>query len=124
MLGGTCTLIGTSTNVAASGYLREPVCAVLHVRVPAGRGHGLRGGHPLHGAGGHRLLPERSEAYEPEYSIREYLSEVVVTPGSPLAGQAMRDTHLAQMGLQVRAVQRGDRRLYPEPYVQLQEGTC
>lgn len=123
MLGGTCTLIGTSTNVAASGYLQEsglppismfeflPVGAVVCV------------------AGilymvliGHRLLPERSVVTETEYSIREYLSEVVVTPGSPLAGQAIRDTQLASMGLQVRAIQRGTRRLYPDPYVQLQEG--
>lgn len=123
MLGGTCTLIGTSTNVAASGFIAEsgltPITMFEFLPV----------GITVCVAGilymvvlGHRLLPERTEASEPEYSIREYLSEVVVTPGSPLAGQAIRDTHLAQMGLQVRAIQRGERRIYPDPYVQLEEG--
>jgi di/tricarboxylate transporter len=123
MLGGTCTLIGTSTNVAASGYVKE------HGLLPFSMFEFLPVGLAACGLGilymvllGHRLLPERSEASEPEYSIREYLSEVVVTPGSPLAGQAIRDTHLAQMGLQVRAIQRGAQRLYPDPYVQLEEG--
>ncbi len=123
MLGGTCTLIGTSTNVAASGFLKE------YGLVPFSMFEFLPVGATVCVAGilymvllGHRLLPERTEATEPGYSIREYLSEVVVTPGSPLAGQAIRDTHLAQMGLQVRAIQRGERRLYPDPYVQLQEG--
>ncbi|HYU33444.1 MAG TPA: SLC13 family permease [Thermoanaerobaculia bacterium] len=123
MLGGTCTLIGTSTNVAASGYVK------VYGLAPFSMFEFLPVGLTVCVAGilymvllGHRLLPERTEASEPEYSIREYLSEVVVTSGSPLAGQAIRDTHLAQMGLQVRAIQRGERRLYPDPYVQLQEG--
>jgi di/tricarboxylate transporter len=124
MLGGTCTLIGTSTNVAASGFLRaagyEPfsmfeflpvgavvcVMGILYVMLI-----------------GHRLLPDTREAgYEEQYSIREYLSEVVVTAGSPLAGQALRDSRLGQMGLQVRAVLRGGRRLDAEPALTLEEG--
>jgi di/tricarboxylate transporter len=123
MLGGTCTLIGTSTNVAASGYVKEyglPPFSMFEF-LPVGLAVCVAGVLYMVLVG-HRLLPERTEASEPEYSIREYLSEVVVTPGSPLAGQAIRDTHLAQMGLQVRAIQRGERRLYPDPYVQLQEG--
>src|SRR5215210_1894806 len=123
MLGGTCTLIGTSTNVAASAYVKEFGLA------PYSMFEFLPVGVTVCVVGilymvlvGHRLLPERSETTEPEYSIREYLSEVVVTHGSPLAGRAIRDTQLAQMGLQVRAIQRGDRRLYPDPYVQLEEG--
>jgi di/tricarboxylate transporter len=123
MLGGTCTLIGTSTNVAASGYLKTYGLAPFSMFefLPVGVVACVVGILYMVLAG-HRLLPERSEASEPEYSIREYLSEVVVTHGSPLAGQAIRDTQLAQMGLQVRAIQRGARRLYPDPYVQLQEG--
>ncbi len=123
MLGGTCTLIGTSTNVAASAYVKA------HGLAPFTMFEFLPAGLAICAVGilymvlvGHRFLPERTEASEPEYSLREYLSEVVVTAGSPLAGQAIRDTQLARMGLQVRAIQRGDRRLYPDPYVQLQEG--
>ena len=123
MLGGTCTLIGTSTNVAASVYVRE------HGLQPFSMFEFLPVGATVCVAGilymvlvGHRLLPDRSEATETEFSMREYLSEVEVTPRSPLAGQAIRDTQLAQMGLQVRAIQRGPQRLYPDPYVQLREG--
>ncbi|HEX6861941.1 MAG TPA: SLC13 family permease, partial [Thermoanaerobaculia bacterium] len=71
---------------------------------------------------GHRLLPDtREEGYEEQYSIREFLSEVVVTRGSPLAGVALRDSRLGQMGLQVRAVLRGSRRMDPEPALRLEE---
>jgi di/tricarboxylate transporter len=123
MLGGTCTLIGTSTNVAASGYVASaglepfsmfeflPVGAVVCV---AGILYMV--------LAGHRLLPDtREEGYEEQYSIREFLSEVVVTRGSPLAGQALRDSRLGQMGLQVRAVLRGSRRMDPEPGLRLEE---
>jgi di/tricarboxylate transporter len=54
--------------------------------------------------------------------MREYLSEVVITPGSPIAGRSLRDSALAQMGLQVRAIHRGERRIFPEPDTQLEEG--
>lgn len=124
MLGGTCTLIGTSTNVAASAFLKSanlepfsmfeflPVGAVVCVM---GTAYVM--------LVGHRLLPETREAgYEEQYSIREYLSEVIVTPGSPLAGQALRDSRLGQMGLQVRAVLRGGRRMDAEPALTLEEG--
>jgi di/tricarboxylate transporter len=46
----------------------------------------------------------------------------VVTQGSPLAGVALRDSRLGQMGLQVRAVLRGSRRMDPEPALRLEEG--
>lgn len=123
MLGGTCTLIGTSTNVAASGYVKS---AGL---VPFSMFEFLPVGVTICIAGilymtfvGHRLLPQTREA-EPGVDImREFLSEVVVTPGSPLAGRELRNAPLAQMGLQVRAVLRGDRRLEAEPHVTLEEG--
>lgn len=123
MLGGTCTLIGTSTNVAASAYIKEHglVPFSMFEFLPVGLAVGLVGLLYMVLVG-HRLLPESSATADEEYSLREYLSEVVVTPGSLLAGQAIRDTQLAQMGLQVRAIQRGDLRLYPDPYVELREG--
>ena len=123
MLGGTCTLIGTSTNVAASGYVQsaglEPFS--MFEFLPAGAVVGIAG--ILYMAFlGHRFLPQTRETGDTEESIREFLSEVLVTPGSPLAGQILRDSRLAQMGLQVRAILRGERRIYAEPHVQLEEG--
>ena len=123
MLGGTCTLIGTSTNVAASGYVKaaglEPFS--MFEFLPVGVAVCVAGILYMTFVG-HRLLPETREADYSEAAMREFLSEVVVTPGSPLAGQELRDAPLAQMGLQVRAVLRGDRRLEAEPHVMLQEG--
>lgn len=123
MLGGTCTLIGTSTNVAASGYVASTGMAPFSMFefLPVGLAVCVVGILYLVLAG-HRLLPDtREEGYEEQYSIREFLSEVVVTPGSPLAGQALRDSRLGQMGLQVRAVLRGSRRMDPEPALRLEE---
>ena len=124
MLGGTCTLIGTSTNVAASGYVASAGLAPFSMFefLPLGAAVCVMGILYMIVAG-HRLLPETREAgYEEQYSIREFLSEVVVTPGSPLAGQALRDSRLGTMGLQVRGILRGGRRIDPEPSLPLAEG--
>lgn len=123
MLGGTCTLIGTSTNVAGSGYVKaaglEPFS--MFEFLPVGAAVAVAGILFMTFVG-HRLLPQTREADYAEAAMREFLSEVVITPGSPLAGQELRSAPLAQMGLQVRAVLRGDRRLEAEPHVTLQEG--
>ncbi len=123
MLGGTCTLIGTSTNVAGSGYVKaaglEPFS--MFEFLPVGAAVAVAGILFITFVG-HRLLPQTREADYSEAAMREYLSEVVVTPGSPLAGQELRGAPLAQMGLQVRAVLRGNRRLEAEPHVRLEEG--
>lgn len=124
MLGGTCTLIGTSTNVAASGYVQTTGLTPFSMFefLPVGFAAALAGILYMVFLG-HRFLPQTREGAEEEgEGIREFLSEVVVTSGSPLAGKALRDSNLAQMGLQVRAVLRGERRIYAEPYVQLEEG--
>lgn len=125
MLGGTGTLIGTSTNVAASGFIASSGLAPFSIFefLPIGLA-ACAVGTLYMVVSGHRLLPDTREegGYEEEYSIRQFLSEVVVTPGSSLAGQALRDSRLGQMGLQVRAVLRGSRRVDPEPSLRLEEG--
>ncbi len=124
MLGGTCTLIGTSTNVAASGYVRasglEPF--TMFEFLPVGLAVSVVGFLYMVFVG-HRLLPGTREAgFEEQYAIREFLSEVVVTPGSALAGQELRDSRLGEMGLHVRAILRDGRRLDAEPSLALAEG--
>lgn len=124
MLGGTCTLIGTSTNVAASGYVRtaglEPFS--MFEFLPAGLLIAVLGIAYM-ALVGHRLLPDTPEASLAEdFAVREYLAEVVITPGSPLAGREIRDTRLSQMDLNVRAIQRREQRIYPEAHTRLEEG--
>ena len=58
-----------------------------------------------------------------EYAIREYLSEVVVTPGSPLAGQALRDSRPGADGpAGARDPARRAGGSTPSPHVRLEEG--
>jgi di/tricarboxylate transporter len=124
ILGGTCTLIGTSTNVAASGYLLETGLApfTLFEFLPVGLLMAAAGTGFLF-LFAHRLLPDHREgSYTEEYEIKEYLSEIVVPPGSPLAGKAIRDAGLAALDLTVLSILRGGVRLYPDPDRRLAEG--
>jgi di/tricarboxylate transporter len=124
ILGGTCTLIGTSTNVAASGYLLETGLRpfTLFEFLPVGLTM-VAAGTVFLFLFAHRLLPDHREAsYTEEYEINEYLSEIVVPPGSPLAGKAIRDAGLAALGLTVLSILRGGVRLYPDPDRRLAEG--
>lgn len=115
MLGGTCTLIGTSTNVAASGAMKSAGLAPLSMfeLAPVGVAVVLTGLAYLVLVS-QRLLPQtRTEELEEE-SIRAYLTEVVITEGSQLTAKPLRESRLTEMGLAVRAILRGDRRIEPD----------
>jgi di/tricarboxylate transporter len=125
MMGGTCTLLASSTTIAASGYLRGMGLA------PIGLFEFLPVGLAIVTTGilftvfvGARLLPKSAgdASLTDEYGIREYLTEVVVTEGSPLAGQPIRDLRLGAMGLTVLAVHRGAESIQPGPGTTLAVG--
>jgi di/tricarboxylate transporter len=124
MMGGTCTLLASSTTIAASGYM-----ASAGLR-PIGLFEFLPFGLAVIGTGilymvaiGARFLPRRAEgSLTDSYQVREYLSEVMVTGRSPLAGRTMRELRLSAMGLTVLAIHRGDQTLYPGPGVSLEAG--
>ncbi len=124
MMGGTCTLLASSTTIAASGYMRSVGLE------PIGLFEFLPVGLVVVGTGilftllvGTRLLPQGGDAsLTDEYGIREYLTEVVVTAGSPLAGRQIRGLGLGSMGLTVLAVHRGAETLYPSADTILLEG--
>ncbi|HXO40984.1 MAG TPA: SLC13 family permease [Thermoanaerobaculia bacterium] len=124
MMGGTCTLLASSTTIAASGYM-----ASAGLR-PIGLFEFLPFGLAVIGTGilymvaiGARFLPRRAEgSLTDNYQVREYLSEVMVTGRSPLAGRTMRELRLTAMGLTVLAIHRGDQTLYPGPGVSLEAG--
>jgi di/tricarboxylate transporter len=88
ILGGTCTLIGTSTNIAVSGYIERS-----HLK-PLGLFEITPIGLVILGVGitymmliGRRLLPDHLDEDPVQFAMREYLSELVVLANSPLIGQ-------------------------------------
>ena len=124
MLGGTCTLIGTSTNLAASGMILkmglEPFSLFEFVQI----GLVLVVVGTLYMAFlGHRLLPRTAPAtLTEEYRIKEYLTEVIVPEESALAGESLEQVPLLDRGVTVLSIQRGERRIYPGPQRRLRKG--
>jgi di/tricarboxylate transporter len=124
MMGGTCTLLASSTTIAASGYL-----ATAGMR-PIGLFEFLPVGLAVVGTGilymvlvGVRFLPQREEgSLTDSYNVREYLSEVMVTGAWPFADRSVRDLRLSDMGLTVLAIHRGNQTLYPGSGVSLAIG--
>lgn len=111
ILGGTCTLIGTSTNLAVSGaitrYGMQPfsMFELTWVGVPI-----VLVGMLYMLLIGLRLLPRRGgeDSLAEQYHIREYLSEVIVTEASPLVGKTLKDANLSNdLDLTVVGIVRG-----------------
>lgn len=99
ILGGTVTLIGTSTNLVISSRLPEyglqpltlfevtPVGLVLTI---VGMAYIL--------TIGNRLIPERHKGRDltVDYKMRDYLAELLVLPESDLVGKQVREANLGE----------------------------
>lgn len=123
ILGGTVTIIGTSTNIVVSGAL--PATG----EAPLGFFELAWVGLPTALVGllylffiAPRLLPARDVALED--SLRAYLADLTVAPGSPLAGQTLAETALGRdHGLTVVAIRRGEETIYaPGAAFRVQQG--
>jgi di/tricarboxylate transporter len=92
ILGGTCTLIGTSTNLAVSGALQRYGYApyTMFELTPVGVAIVLFGMLYMLMVG-IWLLPKRGgeESFTEQYHIREYVSELLVLPNSYLVGKTL-----------------------------------
>jgi di/tricarboxylate transporter len=99
ILGGTCTLIGTSTNVVVHGLLLQqgmPGMSLFEM-TPLGIPYALAGVIYLMTAG-RRLLPERKELIEQlGESRREYMLDMMVQPGCRLIGQTVEAAGLRRL---------------------------
>jgi di/tricarboxylate transporter len=125
ILGGTCTLIGTSTNLAVSGalprYGMQPFTMFELTKV----------GVPIVGVGmlymlliGLRLLPRREAANSltEQYHVRRYMTEVIVLDNSPLIGKTLAEARISdELDLVVLGILRGAKqyRIAPNPDEQI-----
>jgi di/tricarboxylate transporter len=112
ILGGSCTLIGTSTILVVNGLILAEL----------GEHHGLgmfeiaRVGLPCAGVGlayllvvGHWLVPDRRPVLGIDDDPREYVVEMLVEPGSPLAGRTIEQAGLRHLpGLYLMEIDRED----------------
>jgi di/tricarboxylate transporter len=116
ILGGTCTLIGTSTNVAVSGYMSKA-------------GYEPFGFFEFSGIGliifavgivymmtiGRRMLPESSnQGLTSKYNIKTYLTEILVQDDSPLIGQVAFASDLSKMGFRILNIIRNKENFLPD----------
>jgi len=124
ILGGTCTLIGTSTNVAVSGYIRkvglEPVG--LFELAPIGLVLVVVGGLYLITIGRHLLPDHEGQNLTSDYLIRDYLSEILILPDSPLIGQQTRDSDLNVLDFRILRLMRGESKHDPNSNLRICEG--
>lgn len=126
ILGGTCTLIGTSTNLAVSGALPrygiQPFTMFELSKV----------GVVIVGVGmlymlllGLRLLPggKPAESLTEQYHVRQYVTEVIVLDDSPLIGKSLAEARIGEeLDLTVLGILRGENqdRIAPNPGEQIE----
>ncbi len=115
MLGGTCTLIGTSTNVAVSSFLKQEGIE------PFGFFEFLPVGILLTLTGilfmlifSNWLLPAREiKSYTEGYELRQYLTEIYITKDSKLIGQRVFESDLAKSNVNIVRLLRNKENMIP-----------
>jgi di/tricarboxylate transporter len=116
ILGGTCTLIGTSTNVVVHGLLLRSGMQgmTLFEMTPLGVPYALAGVAYLLLVG-RKLLPERKELFEQlGESRREYLVDMLVQPECRLVGKSVEIAGLRRLpGLFLIEINRADEIVTP-----------
>ncbi|MBK5935285.1 SLC13 family permease [Halorhodospira halophila] len=109
MLGGTCTLIGTSTNLVVNGALEQRtgeglmLFELAWVGIPV-----LIVGLAFMFATSRWLLPDRRPAAETLEDPREYTVEMIVEPSGPLVGRTIERAGLRHLpGCYLMEIDRG-----------------
>lgn len=138
ILGGSCTLIGTSTNLAVSSalqrYQTDPSFAPFREQLqPFSMFELTPVGIIMVAVGliymlfiGRKLLPRRGgeDSLTEQYHIREYISEVLVLPESHLVGKTLGEADInLELDLNILGIIRGDeQRIAPRPHERIEAG--
>jgi di/tricarboxylate transporter len=116
ILGGTCTLIGTSTNLVVDGTLRDEGLGgmTMFELAPIGVPITIIGVIFL-ATVGQRLLPDRKDLLEyAENHPREYTAELIVRDNCPFVGQTIRASGLRDLpGLYLYQIERAGELMSP-----------
>ncbi len=99
MMGGCCTLVGTSTNVAASAFLAQRGMQPFRLFefLPVGLAVVL-GGTLFFALLGPRLLPVRGTLeLTRQYKVKEFLTELALRPGCPFVGKRLDECGIQQI---------------------------
>lgn len=119
ILGGSCTLIGTSTNLAVSSAIQRYGMESYSIfeLTPVGVAVAVVGiAYMLFF--GIRMLPKRGgeDSFTEQYHIREFVSEVLVLPNSPFINKTIAESNINKdLDLSVIGIIRGKERIAPTP---------
>ncbi len=111
ILGGTCTLIGTSTNLVVNGLVLQTTdlgsigfFEIGALGVPA-----VIAGTLFLVLAGSRLLPDREAPFATPEAVREYTIELLLEPSSPLVGRTVEEAGLRSLpGAFLAEIERAD----------------
>lgn len=116
IVGGNWTLIGTSANIAMSGYLAKEGFGQLSLFSIAPIGFVAFVVFMIYMLViGRFLLPDRTAgSLDEDYKLRDYMSEVKILQGSHLIGQQVYESDLVHSGFRILGIFRQGRKFYPE----------
>lgn len=124
IIGGTCTVIGTSTNIAVNAFLSK------HGYTPFGMFDFVAIGVVMLLVGilylalfGNKLLPGRSHVtMVGELESSHFFTEIIVMPNSVMGGQKVRDTLLSEKGFKVLNIIRDRQNAVANGYSVIEQG--
>ncbi|MEJ8755973.1 SLC13 family permease [Pontibacter sp. H259] len=124
ILGGTCTLIGTSTNVAVSGYIAKSGLEPVGLFEITGIGLIIfLVGIVYMMTIGQRMLPDHADQQlTEEYKLQKYLTEIIVIQDSPLIGQLVFASDLTALHFRILNIIRNKENFLPDFRTRINEG--
>ncbi|MCT2538961.1 SLC13 family permease [Sedimentimonas flavescens] len=124
MLGGACTLIGTSANLASSGLIARLGLEPFSIFEFAGVGGviALAGLLWVVGPGSYLFPEHRAVETRSAQDTRHFFTTLCLPEGSAAIGKPLHDVDLEALDADLLAIVRGSERLGPHPSRKLREG--